>query len=105
MRAHRLSAFSAAWLLTLGLALLTGCANTAPKDITQGWTPERIYAEARDESNAGGWDKAIGLYEKLEGRAAGSVLAQQAQINKAYAQYRSNEKPQALATLDRFMRL
>lgn len=104
MRAHRLSAFSAAWLLSLALALLAGCAST-PKDITQGWTPERIYEEARDEANAGAWDKAIGLYEKLEGRAAGTVLAQQAQINKAYAQYRYNEKPQALATLERFIRL
>lgn len=101
MRAHRLSAFHAAWLLSLVLA---GCAS-APKDITQGWSPERIYEEARDEATAGAWDKAIGLYEKLEGRAAGTLLAQQAQINKAYAQYRYNEKVQAIATLDRFIRL
>ena len=104
MRAHRLSALSAAWLLSLGMALLAGC-TSAPKDITQGWTPERLYEEARDEATAGAWDKAIGLYEKLEGRAAGTVLAQQAQINKAYAQYRYNEKVQAIATLDRFIRL
>jgi outer membrane protein assembly factor BamD len=104
MRAHRLSALSAACLLSLGLALLSGCAN-APKDATQGWTPERLYEEARDQANSGAWDKAIGMYEKLEGRAAGTVLAQQAQINKAYAQYRYNEKVQAIATLERFIRL
>ena len=51
------------------------------------------------------WDKAIGLFEKLEGRAAGTTLAQQAQIEKAYAQYKTGEKVQALATLDRFIRL
>jgi outer membrane protein assembly factor BamD len=83
---------------------LSGCANT-PKDITAGWTPEKIYAEARDEVNAGAWDKAIGYYEKLEGRAAGTVLAQQAQIDKAFAQYKTGDKIQAIATLDRFIRL
>lgn len=83
---------------------LAGCSST-PKDITQGWSPERIYQEARDEVSAGAWDKAIGLFEKLEGRAAGTLLAQQAQIEKAYAQYRTGEKIQAAATLDRFMRL
>ena len=61
--------------------LLSGCANT-PKDLTAGWTPEKIYSEARDEASAGAWDKAIGYYEKLEGRAAGTALAQQAQIDK-----------------------
>ena len=91
-------------VLCLSAALLAGCSST-PKDITQGWTPERIYQEARDEVSAGAWDKAIGLYEKLEGRAAGTLLAQQAQIEKAYAQYKTNEKVQALATLDRFIRL
>jgi outer membrane protein assembly factor BamD len=83
---------------------LSGCANTN-KDVTAGWTPEKIYSEARDEANSGAWDKAIGYYEKLEGRAAGSVLAQQAQIDKAYAQYKTGEKVQATATLDRFIRL
>ncbi len=83
---------------------LAACSST-PKDITAGWSPDRIYSEARDEANAGAWDKAIGLFEKLEGRAAGTPLAQQAQVEKAFAQYRNGDKPQALATLDRFMRL
>ena len=103
MRRIGLSTVPAA--ICLGAALLlTACSNT-PKDPTQGWTPERIYSEARDEVSAGAWDKAIGLYEKLEGRAAGTVLAQQAQIEKAYAQFKTGEKIQAIATLDRFIRL
>jgi len=90
--------------LCLLAALLAGCANT-PKDPTQAWSNERLYQEARDEVSAGAWDKAIGFLDKLEGRAAGTVLAQQAQIDKAYAQYRNNDKIPAIATLDRFMRL
>ena len=90
-------------VLAVGL-LISGCANTT-KDVTAGWTTEKIYSEARDEANSGAWDKAIGYYEKLEGRAAGTVLAQQAQIDKAFAQYKTGDKIQAIATLDRFIRL
>jgi outer membrane protein assembly factor BamD len=103
MRSFRLSMVPAGLLLVTGL-FLSGCANT-PQDITANWNPDKIYAEARDEVNAGAWDKAIGYYEKLEGRAAGTVLAQQAQIDKAYAQYKTGDKIQAIATLDRFIRL
>ena len=103
MRSFRLSMVPAGLVLASGL-FLSGCANT-PKDPTAGWSPEKIYSEARDEVNAGAWDKAIGFYEKLEGRAAGTVLAQQAQIDKAFAQYKTGDKIQAIATLDRFIRL
>jgi len=103
MQGFRLSTVPASLVLAAGL-ILSGCANN-PKDPTAGWTPEKIYSEARDEVNAGAWDKAIGYYEKLEGRAAGTVLAQQAQIDKAYAQFKTGNKIQAVATLDRFIRL
>jgi outer membrane protein assembly factor BamD len=103
MPSFRLSMVPAGLTLAAGL-FLSGCANN-PKDPTAGWSPEKIYSEARDEVNAGAWDKAIGYYEKLEGRAAGTVLAQQAQIDKAFAQYKTGDKILAIATLDRFIRL
>ncbi|KQT10629.1 outer membrane protein assembly factor BamD [Ramlibacter sp. Leaf400] len=86
------------------LLLLAACSST-PEDKTAAWSPNRIYAEARDELNAGSYDKAVPLFEKLEGRAAGTPLAQQAQLEKAYAQYKAGEQAQAIATLDRFMKL
>lgn len=55
--------------------------------------------------NSSQWDKAIPLLEKLEARAAGTPLAQQAQVDKAYAYYKSAEPAQALSTLDRFIKL
>lgn len=90
--------------LLVASALLAGCSST-PEDKTAGWSTDRIYAEARDEMGSGGYDKAVPLFEKLEGRAAGTPLAQQAQLDKAYAQYKSGSKAQAIATLDRFMKL
>ncbi len=99
----KLSTFGAL-ALAGGMALLSGCASVT-EDKTEKWSPNKIYAEAKDELNSGAYEKAIGLYEKLEGRAAGTPLAQQAQLEKAYAQYKSGEQAQAIATLDRFLRL
>jgi outer membrane protein assembly factor BamD len=92
------------WTLVSLPALLLGC-STATVDNTAGWSPNKIYAEARDEMDSGGYAKAIPLLEKLEGRAAGTPLAQQAQLDKAYAYYKNNEKSQAIAALERFIKL
>ena len=94
--------------LTLALASLSfvlgGC-SSKPVDPTSNWSPNKLYAEAKDEARSGAYDKAIPLFEKLEGRAAGTPLAQQAQLEKAYAQYKGGEQVQAVATLDRFIKL
>lgn len=84
--------------------LFTGCADS-DYDPTKDWSNDKLYVEAKDEMKAGAYDKAIGMYEKLEGRAAGTALAQQAQLDKAWAQYKTNEPVQAVATLDRFIKL
>ena len=85
-------------------ALLAACAS-GPDDKTATMSPNKIYADAKEEMDAGAYDKAVPLLEKLEGRAAGTPLAQQAQLEKAYAQYKANDQAQALATLDRFLKL
>ena len=86
------------------VTLLSAC-DTTPRDETSRWTPERLYSEAKDEAAAGNYEKAVKLYERLEGRAAGTVLAQQAQIERAYYLWKSGEKAQALSTLERFIKL
>ena len=68
-------------------------------------SPEKLYADARDEMAAGSYDKAIKMLERVEGRAAGSLLAQQAQLDQAYAQWKSGERATALASLDRFIKV
>ena len=89
----------------LVLAALLGACSSTPEDKTANWSPNKIYSEAKEEMNSGAYDKAIPLFEKLEGRAAGTPLAQQAQLEKAYAHHKANEQAQALATLDRFIKL
>ena len=84
--------------------LLAACSST-PDDKSANWSPAKLYAEAKDEVASGGYERAVPLFEKLEGRAAGTPLAQQAQLEKAYAQYKANDQAQALSTIDRFMKL
>ncbi|WP_180683418.1 outer membrane protein assembly factor BamD [Tepidicella baoligensis] len=93
------------WAVVSVAVLLSACASKTPDDPTANWSPNRIYAEAIDERNSGNFERAVTLFEKLEGRAAGTPLAQQAQLEKAYAHYKAGEQAQAIATLDRFIRL
>jgi len=102
MRMSRLSSVPLA--LVAAAVLLQGCSST-PKDETANWSPNKIYSEARDERNSGNFDKAVVLYEKLEGRAAGTPLAQQAQLDKAFTHYKAGEQAQGLAAIDRFIKL
>ncbi|MEO7057220.1 MAG: outer membrane protein assembly factor BamD [Caldimonas sp.] len=90
--------------ICVAAAGIAGC-DTTPRDETSRWSPERLYTEAKEEAASGNYEKATKLYERLEGRAAGSVLAQQAQIEKAFLLWKSGEKAQALSTLERFIKL
>ena len=102
MQRARLSAATAA--AVMAASLLAAC-SSKPVDRTAGWSPNRIYAEAKDEQNSGAYDKAVPLFETLEGRAAGTPLAQQAQIERAYVLWRSGEKAESLSVLERFIKL
>ncbi|MEK8050541.1 outer membrane protein assembly factor BamD [Ideonella sp. DXS22W] len=81
---------------------LVGCSSTPKED--RG-SAEKLYADAKDDLRAGSYDAAIKGFEKVEGRAAGTLLAQQALLDMAYAQWKSGERVQAIATLDRFIKL
>src|SRR6185369_9243128 len=64
-----------------------------------------LYSEAKQEAENGGYECAAKLYERLEGRASGTLLSQQAQLERAYVLYRSGEKAQSLQVLERFIKL
>lgn len=91
--------------LAVAVLVLAGCASTREDARLANASPNQLYADAKEEIKSNAWDKAIPLLERLEGRAAGTPLAQQAQLEKAYAYWRNGDQAQAVATLDRFMRL
>lgn len=91
-------------LLALILMQLAGCSST-PKDEPAASTAERLYKEARDDMEAGSYERAIKSLERVEGLAAGSLLAQQALLDMAYLNWKSGERTTALSTVDRFIKL
>jgi len=86
------------------LLLLGGCSST-PKNESPNASAQRLYKEAKDDAESGSYERAIKSMERVEGLAAGTVLAQQAQLDVAYYQWRSGERESALTSLDRFIKL
>lgn len=100
LRALRLGA------LTLTAAFsLAGCGVFGGKEEPRGENLDKLYAEARDDMASGSFDRAIKSLERLEARASGTLMGQQALLDLAYAQWRSGERAAALATVDRFTKL
>ena len=93
-------------VLLLYGALLAGCGlNKDKPDQTKDWSPQRIYSEAKSEIASGNNDKGIKLLETLQARYPYGRYAQQAQLDEAYAYYKADEIPQAVAAADRFIKL
>ena len=91
--------------LLLVTALLAACAGGPPDDPNSQAGLDKLYAEAKDELAVGSYEPAIKKLERVESRGAGTLLAQQAMLDKAWAQFKSGEKAAAVVTLDRFLKL
>lgn len=85
----------------------SGCSifSQTEKDLTEGWSANKIYTTAREAMTAGDYERAIGLYESLEARYPLGRFAQQAQLETAYAYYKYDEPDSALDAIDRFLRM
>jgi outer membrane protein assembly factor BamD len=99
-RAPRLGALT----LTAALAL-AGCSLFPGKGESPAENLDKLYAEARDDVASGSFDRAIKTLERLEARASGTLLGQQALLDLAYAQWRAGERATALATIERFIKM
>ena len=95
---------TALWAL-LALALQLGGCSTPSKDESAQSTAERLYRDAKDDLDSGSYDRAIKTLERVEGLAAGSLLAQQALLDMAYANWRTGERTTAITVIDRFIKL
>ena len=86
--------------------LLAGCGLLPElKDETANWSAQRLYAAAKDAMDDAAYDKAVKYFETLEARYPYGRYAQQAQIEIAYAYFKSNEPASAIAACDRFIKL
>lgn len=95
--------FAAPLLLVLCSLLLSACSSD-PKDEFAGQGAEKIYAEAKSDMESGSYERAIKALERVEGLGAGTLLAQQAQLDLAYLYWKTSERAQALSTIERFIK-
>jgi len=95
----------ASWLVGLALLALAACSSAPKEDPNSQANLDKLYAEAKEDLSAGSYDRAIKSLERIEGRAAGTLLAQQAQLDLAWAYHRSGERAQSITVLDRFIKL
>jgi outer membrane protein assembly factor BamD len=95
------------FLFVAFLLSLSACSvlQSDPIDETKNWSAARLYAEARDELAISNYEKAISHFEKLESRYPFGTFAIQAQMEIAYAHYRAGDQAQALAAVERFIKL
>ena len=96
------------WMLGVATVMaltLAACSSNPKDDPNSQANLDKLYAEAKDDLNSGAYDRAIKALERIEGRAAGTVMGQQAQLDLAWAYHRTGERAQAVTTLDRFIKL
>ena len=86
--------------LTLG-----GCAQTVEQPQITITAPEQMYLQAQESLDNGNLLKATKVLESLESRYPFGPQAVQVQLDLIYAYYRQSNDDQALATIDRFLRL
>ncbi len=95
----------AGWLVGAAALMLAGCSTDPKDDPNSQASLDKLYAEAKSDLEGGAYDRAIKSLERIEGRAAGTVMAQQAQLDLAWANYKSGERAAAVTALDRFIKL
>ncbi|MEW6371664.1 MAG: outer membrane protein assembly factor BamD [Pseudomonadota bacterium] len=93
-------------LATSALLGLSGCGMLPGKtDATQNQSAEKLYAEAREEMAGGHYEAAITLFRRLESNYPFGTYAAQAQMEIAYAHYKAQDQAEALAAVERFIKL
>jgi outer membrane protein assembly factor BamD len=95
-------ALTCAWV-----ASLAGCGifGKGEVDPTAKMSPREIYDQAKSDMGSGRYMEAAKLFGKLESRFPFGAWAQQSQLDAAFSYFKAGERVQALAGVERFIRL
>jgi len=93
-------------VVTCALLSLSAC-GLLPKasDDSKNVSASKLYAEAREEMDGAHYEAAIKLFQKLETNYPFGTYATQAQMEIAYAHYKAQDQAEALAAVERFIKL
>lgn len=97
----------AKFLLITVIALTLGACAGKPKEPppSSAQTAQVMYQQARDVLNSGLYNRAIELLQSVESRYPFGPMARQVQLDLIYAHYQAGNLQQAIANIDRFIRL
>jgi outer membrane protein assembly factor BamD len=93
-------------VVTCALLSLSACGLLPERsDDSKNVSASKLYAEAREEMDGAHYEAAIKLFEKLESNYPFGTYAAQAQMEIAYAHYKAQDQAEALASVERFIKL
>ena len=92
-------------LALLALAL-NACSSSPQKQvISKKATAETLYSQARTSMELGNYSKAVKILEALDSRYPFGPYKTQVQLDMIFAYYKMDDTAQAVANIDRFIRL
>ena len=91
-------------LLLLLILLLAACGRSGHLARIETLPVAEMYDIAHTALQRGNYDRAIRYHQRLIARFPFGTFTEQAQLELAYAQYRSRRPDQAISTIDRFLR-
>lgn len=95
------------WVLASAIIAVTGC-SSSPDDediILANRGAESLYEEAKESMANGNFNGAAAILSALDSRYPFGPLSNQVQLDLIYTYYKVGNVEQALATIDRFLRL
>ncbi|WP_018691921.1 outer membrane protein assembly factor BamD [Algicola sagamiensis] len=92
--------------IVLGTLGLTACSsNNNEEDKVARKAAENLYQDAKKAMNSGLYSRAIEILSAIDRRFPYGAVSKQVQMDLIYSYYKTGETAQALAFIDRFIRL
>ena len=85
--------------------LFWGCSSAPDSTLDGPLGPEDIYQQAREKLKTGDFTRATEILSDLDSRYPFGPLSHQVQLDLIYAYYKVQDTDQALARIDRFLKL
>lgn len=91
--------------VAISAMFILGCSSKDDKEIVPDKAPVLLYDDAQKALQAGNYEKAAEVLEALDARYPFGPHSEQVQLDLIYAYYKNDQGAQALANIDRFLRL
>ncbi len=103
----RMSKFAKGSAVALLALVLSACSSSGSQEdvVLSQKSPDALYAQARTSMELGNFSKAVKSLEALDSRFPFGPHKTQVQLDLIYAYYKLDDTPQAIANIDRFLRL